>query len=177
MPLSTLIIACGNSIRGDDRAGGLVADRVERAGLPGVDVLRVHQLTPELAESVAGAGRTVIVDAGVGKRSSFRRVKARAGTALTHYLTAETLAGLAERLYGTTPEVYLLTVSGRSFDLSEKMSDPATRVAQRAARRLISFLHSREGDGEAGEKKRAPAKGRAPAARGKFHLGQDAQAR
>jgi len=177
MPLSTLIIACGNSIRGDDRAGGLVADRVERAGLPGVDVLRVHQLTPELAESVAGAGRTVIVDAGVGKRSSFRRVKARAGAALTHYLTAETLAGLAERLYGAAPEVYLLTVPGRSFDLSEKMSDRAGRSAQRAARRLILFLQSREGNGQAGEKKRAAGKRRGPAARGKSDFGQDAHAR
>jgi hydrogenase maturation protease len=145
MPLSTLIIACGNSIRGDDRAGGLVADRVERAGLPGVDVLRVHQLTPELAESVAGAQRAVVVDAGVGKRSAFRRVKARAGTALTHYLTAETLVGLVERLYGAAPEVYLLTVPGCSFGLSEKMSDGADRAATRAARRLINFLKEKMG--------------------------------
>lgn len=140
MPLSTLIIACGNSIRGDDRAGGLVADCLERAALSDVEILRVHQLTPELVERMARAGRTVIVDAGVGKRSSFRRVKARAGVALTHYLTAETLVGLAERLYGVAPDVYLLTVPGNSFDLSEKMSDRATRAAQRAARRLILFL-------------------------------------
>lgn len=135
-----LLIACGSPIRGDDRGGNRVADLVERAGLPGVEVLRVHQLTPELAENVEGAGRTVIVDAGAGKRSSFRRVKARAGTALSHYLTAETLVGLVERLYGESPDVYLLAVPGDSFDLSETMSDRAVRAAQRAARKLILFL-------------------------------------
>lgn len=134
------MIACGNSLRGDDRGGGWVADIVDRAGLPGVEVLRVHQLTPELVEMMASAGWTVIVDAGVGKRSSFRRVKARAGAALTHYLTAETLVGLVERLYGVAPDVSLLTVPGNSFELSEKMSDRATRAAQRAARKLILFL-------------------------------------
>lgn len=131
-------------MRGDDQAGWRVADLVEQSGLAGGDVLRVHQLTPELVEIMASAGRTVIVDAGVGRRSSFRRVKARAGVALTHYLTAETLVGLAERLYGVAPDVYLLTVPGNSFDLSEKMSDRATRAAQRAARRLILFLRENQ---------------------------------
>ncbi len=142
--MRTLVIACGNTIRGDDRAGGQVADQVERAGLPGVEVVRVHQLTPELAEAVAAAGRTVIVDAGVGKRSSFRRVKARAATALTHYFTAETLVGLVERLYRMSPEVYLLSVSGLSFEISENISERASGSAQRATRRLIFFLTNRE---------------------------------
>lgn len=177
MAPSTLIIASGNSIRGDDRAGSLVADCLERAALSDVEILRVHQLTPELADAVAGADRTVVVDAGVGKRSSFRRVAGRAGTALTHYLTAETLVGLVDRLYGASPEVYLLSVPGCSFDLSEKMSDRAGRSAQRAARWLILFLQSREGNGQAGEKKRAAGKRRGPAARGKSDFGQDAHAR
>ncbi len=82
------------------------------------------------------------MDASEGSRSSFKRVRARAGAALTHYLDAETLAGLAERLYGTSPEVYLLTVPGDSFDLSEGLSAAAARRAERAARRLITFLET-----------------------------------
>lgn len=137
---TTLVVACGNTVRGDDRAGWRVADIVEGAGLPGVKILRVHQLTPELAEAVANARRTVIVDAGGGQRSSFRRVKAGAGTALTHVLSAETLVGLVERLYPSAPAVYLLAVPGHSFDLSEKMSARSARSAHRAAGRLIRWL-------------------------------------
>jgi hydrogenase maturation protease len=140
--MDTLILACGNIIRGDDQVGWRVADALERKSLPGVEVRRVHQLTPELVEALLQVERTVIVDAGVGKRSSFRRVKGRAGTALTHHLTAETLVGLAERLYGSVREVYLCTVAGDSFDLSEKMSAAAESRVRRAARRLILFLES-----------------------------------
>ena len=117
-----------------------MAEWVERLAMDGVEVRRIHQLVPEWAEEVARAARTVIVDAGMGKRASFRRVRARAGAALTHHLSAETLVGLVERLYGFSPEVYLLTVPGKSFDLSEAMSDESTRSAERAARRLIEFL-------------------------------------
>jgi hydrogenase maturation protease len=140
--MKTLVLACGNLIRGDDQGGPWVAGIVERAKLPEVEVVRVHQLTPELAEAVAAVERTVIVDAEAGKRSSFRRVEARAAAALTHHLTPETLVGIVERLYGVCPEVYLLTVPGSSFDLSEKMSDHSVRAAGRAARRLIQFLLS-----------------------------------
>lgn len=140
--MDTLVLACGNLIRGDDQVGWRVAEAVERAALPGVEVRRVHQLTPEDAEILANARRAVIVDAGVGRRSSFRQVAGRAGVALTHHLTAETLVGLAERLFGSASEVYLFTVAGVSFDLSEGMSPAAERRVRRAARRLILFLES-----------------------------------
>ena len=64
--MATLVIVCGSTIRGDDGAGFRVADVVERKNLLGVNVIRVHQLTPELADDIAGAERTVIVDAGGG---------------------------------------------------------------------------------------------------------------
>lgn len=138
--MTTLVIVCGSSIRGDDGVGGRVADELERAERVGIELLRVHQLTPELADDVAKAGRTIIVDAILGKRSSLQRVTAHPGTALTHYLTAQTLVGLVERLYEKKSEVYLLTVPGSSFSLSEQLSVPAERAAHRAARRLIRFL-------------------------------------
>jgi hydrogenase maturation protease len=139
--MTTLVIVCGSSIRGDDGVGGRVADVLERTGQGGIEFLRVHQLTPELADDVAKAERTIIVDAGVGKRVSLRRVAARAGTALTHHLTAQTLVGLVERLYKIKSNVYLLAVPGSSFSLSEELSISAERAAQRAARRFVRFLN------------------------------------
>jgi hydrogenase maturation protease len=140
--MATLVIVCGSTIRGDDGAGLRVADVVERKNLSDVNVIRVHQLTPELADDIAGAERTIIVDAG-GGRVSLRRVTGKAGTALTHHLTAETLAGLVERLYKKESDVYLLTVPGVSFSLSEHLSRPAARAVQRAGKRLIRFLNQK----------------------------------
>jgi Ni,Fe-hydrogenase maturation factor len=119
-----------------------VADLLEKSAPAGVDIRRIHQLTPEWAEVVAQTALTLIVDAAEGKRMSLRRIRPRASAALSHYLTAETLAGLAQRLYGSSPEVYLLTIPGVSFGLSEKMSAAAEHRVRRAARRVLAFLES-----------------------------------
>ncbi|MDJ0770092.1 MAG: hydrogenase maturation protease [Ilumatobacter sp.] len=62
---STLVIGCGNDLRSDDRAGRVVAERVRALRLPGVSVLSVTQLTPELTLDIAGAHHVVFVDASV----------------------------------------------------------------------------------------------------------------
>lgn len=59
-----LVIGVGNRLRGDDGVGPAVADAL--AGLDGVSVLEMTQLTPELATEVAAAPVVVIVDARVG---------------------------------------------------------------------------------------------------------------
>lgn len=63
----TLIIGYGNPLRGDDAVGFLAAERLSRTiADPGVTVLAVHQITPELAEPVSRARRVIFMDASVG---------------------------------------------------------------------------------------------------------------
>ena len=59
---STLIVGYGNDLRSDDGAGVIVARKVAVLW-PQARVIVVHQLTPELAEDIAMAGKVIFVDA------------------------------------------------------------------------------------------------------------------
>ena len=60
-----LVIGYGNTLRSDDGVGAKVAAAVAELALPGVVALVLHQLTPELAETISEARAVVFVDAAV----------------------------------------------------------------------------------------------------------------
>ena len=59
-----LILACGNTMRGDDGVWLWLAEWAERrfSDQPGVRVIADHQWTPELAEDVARAQSVLFID-------------------------------------------------------------------------------------------------------------------
>ena len=65
MPISdsTLIVAYGNPLRGDDGVGWQAAILLSRELKDQVQVLTRHQLTPELAETLSEASRVIFIDA------------------------------------------------------------------------------------------------------------------
>ena len=67
--MNYLVIGYGNSLRGDDGVGRQVAEQVAAWNLPQVSSLSVHQLTPELAESIAHTDVVLFVDASLGDRN------------------------------------------------------------------------------------------------------------
>src|SRR5262245_33122909 len=83
-----VVIGYGSELRGDDGIGPRVAEAVGARGWPGVRALALHQLTPELAEVLAGARVAVFVDAraggGDGAIEVCRVGPAGAGCAMTH---------------------------------------------------------------------------------------------
>jgi len=134
----TLIIGYGNPIRGDDAAGFLAAERLRAAiADPGVTVLPVHQLAPELAEPVSRAALVIFIDAWVAPepgeirerpvlpalqpdvagRSSFTHP-----AAFTHHATPEGVLATALALYGHAPEAWLISVGGCDFSYSTEPS-------------------------------------------------------
>jgi hydrogenase maturation protease len=129
-----LVVGYGNSLRGDDgigwHAAGLLATDPRLAG---VRVLARHQLVPELAEDVSRASLVVLVDAAAegGPGSlSVRRVQPRPPTLATwsHHLDPETLAGLAEALYGSAPPIVLVSVAAGSMAAGDRLSDALERA-------------------------------------------------
>ena len=61
----SLIIGYGNPLRGDDGIGQAAAQAfADEAAGDGIDVVRCHQLMPELAEQLAAVDLAVFVDAG-----------------------------------------------------------------------------------------------------------------
>ena len=95
--------------------------------LDGARVLARHQLTPELAADVSRASLVVLVDAAAEGDPGSVSVR-RIGSPAAHpdHLVApphpETLAGLADALYGAVPPIVLVSVAAGSFAEGDSLS-------------------------------------------------------
>ena len=133
-PARCLILACGNTLRGDDAIGPWLAQWAEEhfAADPRVRVLSRQQWTPELAEEVAAAHSVLFIDCSVesapGAISVIPVGPASAGPGLaTHHTGAPELLTLAQELYGSLPhQALLLTVGAGSTELREGFSPAVT---------------------------------------------------
>ncbi len=143
-----LVIGYGNDLRGDDAVGRQAAAEIAAWGMPDVAVLDVHQLTPELAEPLAGADCALFLDAhpaAAGSGISFRRLTpSSADPSLGHTADPERLLGWAARLFGRAPESWSITMPAADFDVGAPLSATAQhglRAGLRAARSLLEVLH------------------------------------
>jgi hydrogenase maturation protease len=131
-PTRALVVGIGNVLRGDDGIGWLLAEealagRTDRGQTDGgqthggLAVRAVHQLTPELAPELAGAGRVLFIDAWLPPADLAEPVAELralapatavlpAGPAASHQLDPATLLGLTALLYGHVPQAMALLV-------------------------------------------------------------------
>jgi hydrogenase maturation protease len=130
-----LIIGYGNTLRGDDGAGPVVAELLAREydGNSQIAVIACHQLTPELAPAIAAVERLILIDAEADGRPGEIRCRelhpdAAGGDPLTHHITPGRLLTMAEILYGHAPRTTLHTVCGGSFDAGDGLT-PAVEAA------------------------------------------------
>jgi hydrogenase maturation protease len=142
-----LIIGYGNPLRGDDGIGQAAAQALANDGaIDCADVIGCHQLTPELAESIAAVDLVVFVDAAVGIRPGVVVVRDIHGASalssgLVHTADPAGLLDLTKKLYGRTPKAFLVTVGVSTLALSEELSEVAAAAlpeAIAAVRRLVS---------------------------------------
>jgi hydrogenase maturation protease len=140
--VQTLIIACGNPMRGDDGIGPIVADQVE-ALLPehlqkNCRFIITHQLLPELALELAQTNRAILIDARVcdGEPVGVATVQAvtpekcsgcgsqccNTESGLTHHWTFPRLLAMADTLFGHVPEAYTVSVSAEDFANPDTLS-------------------------------------------------------
>ncbi|MBO9997413.1 MAG: hydrogenase maturation protease [Cyanobacteria bacterium SID2] len=124
-----LVIGYGNSLRGDDGIGRVVADRVADWNLSHVRSISVHQLMPELAEELSKVDRAVFVDARIdGDAVLVESLEPDDGNSLLgHSLTPRSLLGLSKWLYHQVPEAWLISVPGECFDFCDRLSPTAER--------------------------------------------------
>jgi hydrogenase maturation protease len=146
-----LILGYGNELRRDDGVGPRIARAVASWGRRGVQALALHQLTPELAEAVAGADEVVFVDASTGDGAvCFRPVGPDGGwTVLDHISDCRTLLALAEVLYGGRPRAWLVTVPALDLEFGKELSAPAMRGMDEALELIRRHLLAREGSAPA----------------------------
>ncbi len=116
----TLIIGYGNTLRGDDGLGRVVADHLARLGLPGVTVLSVHQLTIDLAVQLTEFERVILIDAladvepGIIETVDVQPVNSTPG--MSHYVSPGELLLATQTLYEHSPSMVLVGVGAETFD-------------------------------------------------------------
>jgi hydrogenase maturation protease len=97
-----------------------------------VEILFVHQLTPELAELASRATSVIFLDAqctGEPGTVSCESVSAQFDQSpFSHQATPPVLLALCDRLYGAQPQAFVASLSGQSFDFGESLS-PAAEIA------------------------------------------------
>jgi hydrogenase maturation protease len=149
-----LIIGYGNPLRGDDGLGWRAAERLRETILDQeVEIRTGHQLTPELAETASHVRLVVFIDANcdtmAGEVVSRKIEPDRSPSELfTHRLTPEVLLGMAEKLYGRSPEGFLISVGAASFEHGDQLS-PAVESALPAVIEKVQTLCG-AGNGAAG---------------------------
>ena len=138
--MRTVVLAIGNTLRSDDGVADHVADLLGTRS--GMDVRRVHQLTPELAEEIAHAAAVIFVDAdpGAAEARLERLVPTPRRSAFTHTVTPGDLVLLAEQLYGFQGVAYLCRVPARNFTEGDLLSDVAEAGARAAAECVLALL-------------------------------------
>jgi hydrogenase maturation protease len=137
----TLILGYGNTLRGDDAAGRAAAERLQAIIRdPAVEVLSLHQLTPELMVNLSRADCAIFIDATTtGRPGRYVRVPLHPApqcARFTHHATPEDLLSGARALYGRCPPATLYLIPGQSFDTPDKLSNPVLL----AVGQLVSHL-------------------------------------
>jgi len=148
--MKTLVIGYGNTLRGDDGVGQVVAKQVADWDTPEVRSIAVQQLTPELAELIAQAEVVCFVDAlfqpddRADRRCQLERLDSQAHfPQIDHLWNPSGLLDLAVTLYQGEPIAYLLLVPVSQFDYGDQLS-PVAIGGIREAIQIIELLVDQE---------------------------------
>ncbi len=137
-----LVIGYGNDLRSDDGAGRAVAEMVSDLDLPGVEVLTMSQLTPELTLEIAGQAKVVFVDADVDvSEVTVRQVTAGppGGGVMTHHGDPATLLTLTATVGPLPDEAVVISIPATNLEMGFELS-PRTENAVGQAVDLIAEL-------------------------------------
>jgi hydrogenase maturation protease len=148
-----LIVAIGNPLRSDDGLAWHAADLLEKTIPPAqAEILRLHQLTPELAETVSRYETVIFVDAAVGDgqetvgEPQFRVISIMPDTVdlirFSHALSSASVLGLSADLYGETPRAFSATLPGRNFDHGESLSPEVAAALPKLAEAIAKLVHA-----------------------------------
>lgn len=160
-----LVAGFGNVFRRDDGVGPVVVNALRRRvgrealdplddgfedlGHP-IDTVVLHQLVPELAETVAGYELLVFVDAHVGNLPEEIRAEHLAVAFETpfvsHQFHPSSVLALAEQLQGHAPDAYLISIRGHDFDFGEGLSPKTQALVAPAVERILALIESEAGD-------------------------------
>jgi len=130
-----------------DTLVGAVIKRLSYGRRDGVAIIAEGLVLDIEAEDLAGVDRVVFLDATVEGQPGEVRVRAlvpdaRAVSTMAHFHDPRELLAWCETLYGRTPQAWLVSVAGQSFDYASYRLTPCAAAAVTAmlaeVRRLIA---------------------------------------
>ena len=141
-----LILACGNTLRGDDGVGPALGAwaTVHFAADPEIRTIISHQWAPDMAEDVAAAETVIFIDCALDQPPGQILLRELSPAQIkpglvTHHLGAPELLHTAQNLYGRQPRrALLLTIGAGSIELGEELSE-AVRAGLPDAQALLEL--------------------------------------
>ena len=141
-----LIIAYGNPLRSDDGLAWRAAEALQGKFDPQeVEIITLHQLGPELAESASHSECVIFLDASTGPGQpgevQIRELSAEISEQseaprFCHALSAQNVVGMAAQLYSAKPRAFSAAIVGQSFDHGEGLSAPVAVALPELLRRI-----------------------------------------
>jgi hydrogenase maturation protease len=149
-----LIVAYGNPLRSDDGIAWRAADVIEgKFPESEVEILRLHQLAPEVANAVQNRELVLFVDAacidsandsGAGeinvRQASGNETGERLPGEFTHAYSPAKVLELGRELYGATPKACVITVAGENFEHGEWLSIPVAKALPDLTARIEQMI-------------------------------------
>jgi hydrogenase maturation protease len=135
-----LLIAGGNRLRRDDGVAHTVLERLGPAS--DVESRALLQLTPEVAEDIAGYDTVIFIDADAGAAGvSIEPVnQPPQPSSLTHVSEPAEIVELSKALFGFAGRAFLCRIPVNDFSPGEGLSRRANALAVQAARKLETLL-------------------------------------
>lgn len=147
-----LVIGYGNTLRGDDRFGAeVVHDFIKRGFGHLAQAICVHQLLPELIDSISRVGNVIFVDVSNDLSPGTLEVldlkqlldhPVEPTYTFSHYYTPINLLKNARELYQSTPNAWLYTVGGIQFDFAESLSMPLKNIVAEISQLIAQQIQS-----------------------------------
>ena len=139
---AAVVIGIGSPLRRDDAVGHAVVDALAACDLEDVELVSVHQLTPEVAAVCAGRRRVVFVDAAVDtdELSVSELSTDASGRLLTHHLGAAGLLGLAAGLGWAPAAANLVRIPVSDLGIGTGLSPATEALVPVAVERIVALL-------------------------------------
>jgi hydrogenase maturation protein HypF len=152
---NVLLIGYGNTLRGDDGAGQRVAETVAKWDLPNVRSLAVHQLMPELSESLAATQLAIFVDVYLADTDQGIQVHClqanphssnhalpirQAKHSMGHTANPRSLLALTQQVYDTTPLSWWILIPAVQFEFGEQLSAIAKQGIHDALQQIQQLI-------------------------------------
>jgi hydrogenase maturation protease len=140
----TLIIAIGNTLRGDDGVAQRVVEELSDCD-QAADIESVIQLTVELAPKLAEYETVLFVDASVLLRPGQWVLEklddsTKFESCIGHHFCPQELLNLAATLYDANPRAYMLSIGAKQFDHAESLSEEVTAQLGAVAMTIREWL-------------------------------------